>query len=763
MLFCMLGFLLGFNQIEKKVYMIESIKNWPFCFLLMIPIMIFLFSINGYSQEPLAVQKMSGAISFDGVPGEEAWQSVPALKLVMHMPVFGNEPTENSVIKIAYDDQFFYVSAVLNYKNPENMRAVGKKRDYASPSCDWLGILLDTYNDRQNAVSFWTNPNGVRTEGTVKNDMADPNADINFSWNTFWDVKTVITDQGWSAEIRIPFSSLRFQLQNDKSLMGISIVRYNAATNEWSTFPSISPNFQWAFWKPSLATLIEFEGLKQKKPFYFTPFVTSGINQASELNASGTAYQMKTTPKFDAGFDAKYSLSSNLTIDLTVNTDFAQVEADDQKINLTRFSLFFPEKRIFFLEKADVFDFSFLGGNNLFYSRRIGIYDGNPVRIYGGLRMTGKIKKWDIGFLNMQTARIEENPGENFGVLRMKRRVLNQNSYVGGMLTSRLGTNGNYNLAYGVDGQFRITGDEYLTLRWAQTFENEVQTRFFDLSPARFIINWEHRNQKGFGYDFLYSWSGRKFNPGIGFELKDNYQLARCILQNGWFPESENFIRYHKISLTTFSLWNTLTSLHETTSSILKWNFETKKGYLGNIAANWYLEDLADTLSLGNEQGWIPPGRYAFTSISTEFITSSSHAISADFIAETGRFYDGAKFSFYVNPKLNIGSGFYLGLTYYLDYVSFPSRSVSFTNHIPGMKGLLTLSTKTELSAFVQYNTAVDKVFANFRFRYNPREGNDFYLVYDQGLNLDISREVPPLPHSAGRTILLKYTYTFRL
>ena len=678
------------------------------------------------------------------------------------MPVFGIEPTEMSVIKMAYDDQYFYVSGILNYKNPDDIRAIGKKRDYATQSCDWMGILLDTYNDRQNAVSFWTNPNGLRTDGAVKNDCVDSNSDINFSWNTFWDVKTVPNKQGWSAEFRIPFSSLRFQPKEGKTLMGISIVRYHAATSEWITFPAISPDFQWAFWKPSLTALVEFEGLKQKKPVYFAPFFTSGIGQVNELNKSGTEYQMKTTPKFDVGFDAKYSLTSNLTIDFTANTDFAQVEADDQKINLTRYSLFFPEKRVFFLEKADVFDFSFLGGNNLFYSRRIGIYDGNPVRIYGGLRMTGKINKWDVGILDMQTARFDDNPSENFGVVRMKRKVFNPNSYLGAMFTSRLGTNGNYNLAYGLDGQFRVTGDEYLTLRWAQTFENEAQNQIFNRSPSRFMVNWEHRNQKGFGYDFVYSWSGNQFNPAIGFETKDNYQLVRCILQNGWFPEGD-FIRYHKLSLTAYGLWNTLNKLHETTAGTLKWNFDAKKGYSGNVAINWSLEDIAETLSLGNDQASVAPGKYSFTSFSSAYLTSSSKAISAEFNADAGKFYDGWKLSFYANPKMNIGSGFDFGLTYYLDFVNFPSRTVSFTNHIPGLKGVLTLSTKTELSAFIQYNTAVDKVFANFRFRYNPSEGNDLYLVYNEGLNINIARDVPTLPRSVGRTILLKYTYTFRL
>lgn len=742
--------------------MCNFLKSRLFRIMAIVLVIALLFSTNSHAQEPMVVSKISGVINFDGVPDEDAWQSVPALKMVMHTPVFGNEPTEMSVMKLAYDDQYFYVSGVLNYKNPKNIRAVSKKRDYAKPSSDWFGVTLDTYTDRQNAVFFWTNPNGLRTDGTIKNDCVDPNSDINFSWNTFWDVKTSLNKEGWSAEFKIPFSSLRFQRMEDKTQMGISIVRYCAATSELSTFPAISPNFNYAFWKPSLTSVFEFSGLKQKKPVYFAPYISSGIGQVNELNESGTAYKMKTTPKFAVGFDAKYSLTSNLTLDLTVNTDFAQVEADDQKINLTRFSLFFPEKRVFFQEKADVFDFSFLGGNNLFYSRRIGIYDGNPVQIYGGLRMTGRIDKWDVGILDMQTERFENNPGENFGVFRLKRKVFNPNSYVGGMLTSRLGTNGTYNLAYGVDGQLRVTGDEYLTLRWAQTFENEAQSQILNMSPSRFMVNWEHRNQKGFGYDFVYSWSGDQFNPGIGFEIKDNYQFVRSILQNGWFPKGESFIRYHKLSLTAFGIWNTSNGLHETTNGLLKWNFEAKKGYFGNVALNWFLEDLADTLSLGNDQASVLPGRYSFTNISSGYTTSGARAISADFMADAGKFYDGWKLSFYANPMINIGSGFYMGLTYYLDYVSFPSRTMRFTNHIPGLKGLLTLSTKTELSAFVQYNTAVDKVFANFRFRYNPREGNDFYLVYNEGLNTNISRKIPALPHSAGRTILLKYSYTFR-
>jgi hypothetical protein len=726
-------------------------------------LVIFIFFISdAFSQAPLSVTRISDEINFDGIPDEEVWKSVQSLPMIMFMPVFGNEPTETSIIKIAYDDEYFYISGILDYKDPRDLRAIGKKRDFSSPTTDWLGIILDTFNDKENAVAFWTNPNGLRMDATVKNDLADPNSDINSSWNTFWDVKSLINEHGWSAEFRIPFSSLRFQVKEDITIMGITIIRYSPAKSEMSTFPAVPPNFYSAYWKPSVTTVIEFAGLKPRKPVYVAPYITGGLGQVNEINQDGTGYEMTSTLKYDAGVDVKYSIANNLTLDLTVNTDFAQVEADDQKINLTRYSLYFPEKRIFFQEKNDVFDFSFLSGNNLFYSRRIGLYEGYPVRIYGGIRMTGRIDKWDIGILNMQTAKYEENPGENFGVFRTKRSLFNQNSYAGGMLTTRLGMNGSYNIAYGLDGQFRVTGDEYLTIRWAQTFENDSLNKFFDISPSRFMINWEHRNQKGFGYDFLYTWSGDRFNPGIGFELKDNYQGARSILQYGWFPEGDKSIRYHKIALSAAGLWNTATGMHETTTSALTWYWEAKKGSWAQLDAFWSLEVLPDTLRLGIGQAYVPTGKYPFAYLTYQYSTSYSHALSATLTGEAGKFYDGWKLSFSASPNLNIGTGITLGLTYYLDYVTFSSRSMKFANHIMGFKGLMTLTTKTSLSAFIQYNTAVDKILTNIRFRYNPREGNDFYLVYDEGLNTSLTREIPSLPFSSGRTILLKYTYTFR-
>ena len=273
---------------------------------------------------PFKVTRITGGINFDGIPDEPFWQSVEALPMIMLNPVFGIEPSEESVIKIAYDDEYFYVSGWLTYNNSSDIRAVGKKRDYSSSSTDFIGFILDTYNDKENAVSFHTNPNGLRTDGTVKNDCADWVNDISFSWNTFWDVKTHISDNGWSAEFRIPFSSLRFQVNKGKTQMGLLLMRYCAAKAEFATWPISSPDYPYAFWKPSLCAEIEFEGLDPKNPVYVTPYVTAGVNQANVLNEQGTAYKMNSTFKKDAGLDVKYSLTNNLTADITLNTDFAR-------------------------------------------------------------------------------------------------------------------------------------------------------------------------------------------------------------------------------------------------------------------------------------------------------------------------------------------------------------------------------------------------------------------------------------------------------
>ena len=209
---------------------------------------------------------------------------------------------------------------------------------------------------------------------------------------------------------------------------------------------------------------------------------------------------------------------------------------------------------MFFLERASVFDFSLGGNSNLFYSRRIGLFEDEegveepePVRIYGGARLTGRLKSWDVGFLDMQTAPLLKKrpdgtsvsliPSENFGVLRFRRQVFNQNSYIGAITTSRLGSDGSYNFAYGLDGIFKVFGDDYLNLRWTQTYEDGVSNVSLK-ENSLMMATWERRSTRGFGYELGYTQSGTHFNPGIGFEMMDDYTIIRGALRYGWIsPE----------------------------------------------------------------------------------------------------------------------------------------------------------------------------------------------------------------------------------
>jgi hypothetical protein len=365
--------------------------------------------------------------------------------------------------------------------------------------------------------------------------------------------------------------------------------------------------------------------------------------------------------------------------------------------------------------------------------------------------------------LSKQTAKFEDNPSENFAVIRVKREVFNQNSFVGGMITSRLGMNSAWNIAYGLDGQFRVLGDDYLTFKTAQSMEDEAYNKVAELSPTRFLLQWQRRSKVRLGYDFQYTYSGENYNPGMGFERKKSYYGPKASILYGWLTDSAKFWRYHRITFSAISFRNTLTGKHETTDVKLNWYWESKKMTGGSLDADWVVEDLPDTLFLGNNQAHIPPGRYSFTNATAGYSTSTFHNLSASFSSTAGNFYDGWRFSFYAGPVLKIGTDFDFRLTYYLDYVNFPDRNMHFTNHIFGVKGLMTLSTKTSLSAFIQSNTAYDLMVANVRFRYNPREGNDFYIVYDEMFNTYRQRTEPVLPFTAIRTILLKYTYTFRL
>ena len=727
-----------------------------------------------YSQQQLEIPKIKGEIKFDGVIDDECWQYIVPLMMVMHTPTFNNQPTEKSEVMLCYDNTYLYVGARLFDSNPSDMLISSKKRDESDVASEQLMLIFDSFNDKENGLGFATTPTGLRSDFTIYKDamgMTDPTqGPFNMSWNTFWDVKTTKNDKGWFVEMRIPFSSLRFKDENGKIEMGLICVRQIAHKNEIDVFPAIPPNWgPSSAYRPSKAQEVVFEGLKSKKPFYIAPYAIGGYQMDNILNDAGTAYTLKKNPKLNAGLDVKYGLTNNLTLDLTFNTDFAQVEADNEQINLTRFSLFFPEKRTFFQERSSVFAFDFEEGSSLFYSRRIGLYEGEQVPVFGGARVTGMIGKWDMGFMDMQTQPINQRAGasnplssENFGILRLRRQVINENSYVGGIVTSRVGRDGSYNTAYGMDGIFKIWENDYLNIKVAQVMDKTFQNKMASLDPTSLYVSWNRMTQKGLGYDFTFSRSGKDFDPKVGFLTRNNYTFYNAGFGYGWIPGEASAVQDHGFRLMSMAYTDNFNNSLQTVETDLMYVINLKSGYGVMIALKNMFENVTDTFNFSSN-AYVPTGKYKFNQIESHINSPMTNplVVRTDFYG--GSFYDGTRYSFGFEPSWNIGSTLQLGLSYNYNILHFSSRNQSFSGGVTGLKALVMFNTKLSISTFIQYNSAENSMLTNFRFRYNPREGNDFYIVFNEGRSTYRDIENPRLPLYNNRSILLKYTYTFTL
>ncbi len=720
-----------------------------------------------FAQEEIKIEPLTGEIDFDGNPGEPAWQLSRNFPLVMHYPVYNGSPTEKSEVYITFDNNYLWIGAKLYYNDISKLVSTSKKRDETSENSDYFGILLDSYNDNENALAFFTMPSGLKIDYTVANDAAGgggpDEGSKNFTWNSFWDVKTVKNDEEWLIEMRIPFSSLRFQSVNDITKMGLIINRGISHCNETDTYPAIDTKYgQNAKIKPSLGQTIVFEQIKPRNPLYISPYLMGGISQNYESSETGDDFVKSNEPKLTGGLDVKYNLNNNLTLDFTVNTDFAQVEADDEQVNLTRYSLFFPEKRLFFQERASIFSFNLGGPQDLFYSRNIGIVDGEMAAIPGGARLVGRLGKWDIGILDMNTAKFNGNPAENFGVARVRKQVINENSYIGGMLTSRLGFDGSYNVGYGLDGIIRIFGDDYLDVKVAQTIDNSLENNVASLDPTFFRLAWERRSEEGFGYSGVYAYWGKDFNPESGFIFLNNLHEFRGEMQYGWFPEENSAIFNYRTGIDFEMLRRIEDGQLENMEISPEFEINFKNGFGAFTGLAYRKEGVLEDFHLTDDV-FVPAGNYDFYGFHGFANSPRTKKLVGMVGFEAGQFYDGNRVSFNVDPELNLSSSFQITAGYQFDHVIFPTRDQKFTNNIGKVKLTYMANTKISMSAFVQYNQIDNILITNYRLRYNPRDGNDFYLVLNDMRNA--GKLDPGDKHSPfiNQTVLLKYTHTFRL
>jgi hypothetical protein len=725
---------------------------------------------------PLWIQRIQGPIELDGRIDEPAWDQLARLPMTMFSPFFGGEMTEETDIRIGHDDAYLYVGARMYDSDPSGIRTNTFVRDVYSGD-DIISIVIDSYNDYETAVWFTTNPSGARSDRTVSNDgqFSGGGMPMNADWNSFWDVSTTQTDEGWFAEFRIPFSTLGFQSIDGETEMGMIIYRFIPRKNERQLYPAIDPAVGGlAFAKPSVSQRIRIEDVEPSKPVYVTPYVLGGFDEAPALNTSpdGSAigWGVERDPTSEIGGDLRYSPTSNLSVDLTVNTDFAQVEADDQQINLTRFALFQPEKRQFFQERASTFEFN-TGGffNRVFYSRRIGLHAGEVVRIYGGARAVGRAQGTDFGFLSMQTASHGGRSSENMSVLRLNQQVLNPFSRVGGIVTSRLGDNGQDNLVYGLDTVLRLVGNEYFVARWVQSFDEAI-SELNAWSSGLALVQWERRQDEGLSYRADFTRVGHQYTPRLGFQNRRDFTYGGLQAQYKWFLDEASSLRSWAIGGNTGHYFSNPTTnpepgpedstgyLPESRVYAPEINFEWKGGTELRIGYNRIFESVADSFRVS--EAYIVPGDYWFDEVSVRFQLPRARTFRGDFTVTGGTFYDGTRIGTALNPTWNASKYLELGAGYEVNRLEFEDRGESTTAHLTRVKVAFALNTHLSFSGFAQYNSVDDITSINARFRYHFREGTDLWIVYNEGLNMERYNGLDPrLPISAGRQLLIKYNH----
>ena len=724
-------------------------------------VLLLLSGESTFAQHPEVynIPKLNGPITLDGKVDEPAWDAVEPLPLVTHWPSFGIPVDEGTELRIAYDDEYLYVSCRC-YQDPEKISAPTYKRNNVNMAMDGLAIILDTFNDNENGLLFNVTPTGSRTDAAISDDALGGGS-INVFWNTIWEAEAVVTEYGWSAEMRIPFSSMRFESDNGRVEMGLIAYRYSAHDVTLQIFPAVQPNWGFfSFMKPSQSQRIVLNDVENRNPVFITPYLLGGMQRSASLPSDAASYRHDTDLTYEAGLDVKMQLTNNITLDLTVNTDFAQVEADDQQINLTRFSLFFPERRQFFLERAAIFDFSFGGSDRMFHSRRIGLSEGQPLRILGGARMIARSSGWDVGLLSMQTARDLGLLSENHSVVRVRRQVFNPQSYAGGMVTSRIDERGNYNLNYGLDGIFKIFGDDFLNISIAQTIDSDLNDSGFDHETIRLQAGLQRRSYTGLSYNFTYNYSGKQYDPVMGFQLRSNYSRFGERISWGWQQGTDSPLQRMRVSMNGALYISNADGEVETSEFGPSAEFTWKRGDYATAEVLYITEDIPSAFNLSDDVE-VPAGLYRFPQAQLSYHTPRGKSLRAIFRTGGGGFFDGTRLTASVQPTWDPSRVVNLDLFYQFNRIDFSDRGQALTAHIVRLRTEFTFNTRLTLSSFVQFNSANDLGVLNIRFRYNPKDGNNFYLVFNETVNANRDRLSPRLPVSDNRALMLKYDFTF--
>ena len=719
----------------------------------------FAFSQNAdLNEKSISAIKIDEAPVIDGdVMGDPVWEKInPITGFTQQTPDEGKSSKEKTFVRLAFDKDNLYVSAICFTDQPENIIINDTRRDSPLDDMDSFIFILDTFNDNQNGYAFGTNAAGIEYDAQITKGgenisrigrfSSGAGGAFNINWDGSWTVKTQINDMGWSSEFKIPFKTLRYKSERIQE-WGVNFQRVNASIQEVSHWSLINRQF-------TVNRLISAGTLRNISPpisqnIKFIPYYLAQRNSFSENDF------IRNNVNSDGGFDGKISIGSGLNLDLTYNTDFAQAEADEQQINLDRFSLFFPEKRAFFLENAGLFsvgDNSFGGSEvSMFFSRRIGIDEnGNQAPINGGARLTGNIANMRVGLLNMSTRAVGDNPSSEYQILRLKKELPNR-SHVGAIVTNliKLGNEKYSNEVIGLDAKWGI-GE----ISQIDGYTAVSKTPFLDRNKAYAFRLQASSTGKKFSNALSYTEIGEDFNPEMGFlKRSGGYRKWSGRIFTRLRPENSLGILELRPHINYDGYWK-LDGFHQTGKLHVDNHLEFRSGYEIHTGVNFKKEGLSENFEIFPSKNIIvPKSTYDHIEAQIYFTTPPTYKLSFSAMNYIGGFFGGERVSSSPRLKIRLGDNFNSEFSYNYNNVKLPVGN--FNTYLSRSRLTYSFNPKMYIQALIQYNNQTNESFINWRFILQRTAASGLYLVYNQMEDYD------GIPTTRNNTLILKYSHLF--
>ena len=717
----------------------------------------------------IGAARVEQAPEINGLVDEALWDAIaPATGFIQQNPDEGALSTERTEVRVAFDDSNLYFGIICFDREPENIVVTQNRRDGSLIDTDSIQILIDAYNDGQNAFVFGTSPTGIEFDaqvtkaGQTRGSAGGPAraggaggggaqragaAAFNLNWDAAWKVRSQVTERGWESEIAIPFRTLRYRPGTDQT-WGLNISRNIRRRNELSFWSPVSRAFE--FTQIEIAGKLHGIEAKSHRNLKLLPYVISGFSQDFRLDEG------RTERKLNGGLDVKYSLTPGLTLDGTINTDFAQVEVDDVQINLTRFDLFFPEKRPFFLENSGFFEFGTPREVEIFFSRRIGLDENRQqVPIDAGARMSGKMGKYQVGLLNMQTRDVEGRaPANNYAVGRVSRELPNRSS-IGVIAVNRQTARGfegvrEYNRTFGADANIGIG-------KFGNWFNYVAGTQ----SPG--LEGSSHAYSSRFDYDdathrvsVSYLEVGENFNPEVGFVRRVRFRKPSASYRYTYYPKKG---AWRTIEPHAFvQNWYTL-GTNEKESGFEHYHFDSRLqngGRLG-LAYNRNFELLRRPFAVFPGIN-VPEGAYQFGETIANFQSDPSAVAFGGGSVAKGDFYSGDITAFSLTGGVRKGQNLTWTLTWARNMIDLPVGA--FNTDLASLRFNWSISTKSYFQTLSQYSNRTNQMSHNLRLGLLSTSATGLFVVYNTGM---LMRDYID-PHSVERRLethafFIKFNY----